>query len=154
VFDIPGLEAGRDLLHYKVVAAVLLFRFVRIMLVWRHPRHRMVDMIRPPSDANWFLPVYVWGLESLCHVRWLGANIVRIMESEGGLSIQKCFCNHAVLSAAILVVVLTLCFMEESLARTVGLPARAGQATLPLPVLGVMFGVMLNWDASAMVLMH
>jgi len=87
---------------------------------------------RPSSDATWYLPVYVWGIES-------NVNVVNVTAGDGWP------CLVAVQQALMLLVTLGLCLGAEAWARRRGRPARATQGALPLPVVAAIISVEMPW---------
>jgi len=128
-------------LHYRLVAILLLFRFGYIFFVRKYSRLIGKRISRPSSDATWFLPLYVWGVESLLHIKWwfdIGLN------SGSWISPLICF-EQFLFSAAMLIAVIGLCYLHESLARHFGMGVRESQITIPLPVLICILSVWSMW---------
>jgi len=126
---------------YKFVALLLLFRFVNIFFVRKYTRLIEKRTSRPSSDATWFLPVYVWGIESLLHIKWwfdIGLN-------SGSFISTLIYFEQFLFSAAILIVVIGLCYLQESWARHFGMGVRESQITIPLPLLVSILSVWLIW---------
>jgi hypothetical protein len=129
---------ARDLLHYTATGATLLIGLARIGL---HAKKRTT---RGPlsgtfaGDAAWFVPVYVWGIESLRHLTWwlLGGEFFPYPPS---------FLQHGEFTIAILAFVAAACLAEEYLAKRTGLPARQACGTIPVPTMAAIVGVLAVW---------
>ena len=88
--------------------------------------------MRPAWDATWYLPVYIWGIES-------NLNIVTIGAGDGPPWMV------APEQVVMLFVTLSLCLGTEGWARRRGAPSRAGLGAMPLPVVAAIVGVGLPW---------
>lgn len=153
--DMLWLDLSRDIFHYKFTAILLLFRFAYIFLLRKRSKLLRKRAPRPSSDATWFLPVYFWGIESLFHLlQWLAnfgwwwkANISQeVRVSDPGMDrIHPSFFEHGFFSAAVLIGVVGFCYLQEQLARRIGLGVRESQATIPLAVIVSILGVWFMW---------
>jgi hypothetical protein len=104
--------------------------------------------VRPASDMTWFIPVFIWGLESLHHLVWW------IGEPHGfcfGPPPAATF-ERAELTSVLMVGALAASFLSEHQARRHHRPARAPQATIPIAVLAALTGVQWTWALSLSVL--
>jgi len=113
-------------------------------LIW-YRRRKPSGVLRPsrPSDAMWFTPVYLWGVESICHAHWWA------FEAQwGGIAPNMLWIGiyEAFYSAAMLAVVCGGCFVAERQASKVGLRAREPQATLPVSVVASILSVVEAWS--------
>ena len=130
-----------DFLQYRVTLLCVALAFGAI--AWRArfggpgPRPRP----RAPSDLTWFVPVFVWGIESLRHALWwlFDAPFRGIAKS------PYLLLPRAELTSFILGAVLLACFLAEYVAHRVGCAGREPQATLPLPVFAAVLGVQWTW---------
>ena len=141
--DYPGVEFVREMGHYVALWAALAGQ---LGLIWRRAaageRIRPAALPRPPSDATWFVPVYVCGLSSLYHAWYALFGISHCF----GVP-EFVFAEHARFAFALLAAVVAWGFLAEHLARRVGLPARAWQGALPLAVVAALLGVAGAWAA-------
>jgi hypothetical protein len=128
-------------LHYRLVAVLLLFRFGYIFFVRKHSKLIEKRISRPSSDATWFLPVYVWGIEFLLYIKWL----YDMGPGSGSFISLAFYFEQFLFSAVILAIVIGLCFLQEFLARHVGMGVRESQITIPLPLLVGILSVWLIW---------
>lgn len=110
---------------------------VLLVAVFRRPLVR----VRPsPWESAWFVPIYVWGLESLVviqgrcgwHPNCFGPDVLGYLQDGAWI--------FAVGGG-----VLTCCLVAEAIARRRGLPARPHLGSVPLPVFAAMAGVAANW---------
>jgi hypothetical protein len=134
------VETG-DFLQYKATTMCVALQFAVIAwrFYFRSPASRRPK--RSASDLTWFVPVFVWGIESLRHAHWFAFDApVRGIAPSGYL-----FLPRAELTGFILGAVLLACFLAEYLAHRVGCAGRQPQATLPLPVAAAVFGVQSTW---------
>jgi hypothetical protein len=112
---------------------------VQLILVRSRPRKSSRTQ-RPPSDPTWFVPVYLWGLQSLGHIYqfengfWDHSDLTIVVYGEQYL-----------LNFGVAALVLAGCFLSEHWARQRGWAARAPQATLPLGVVAAIIGVQAVW---------
>ena len=127
-----------DLWQYKLTLLYVALQLAALR--WCRKGRRQV-LPRPASDLTWFVPMFVWGLESLHHLGWW------ILTSHG-----YCFGPpfdallwRWFLSGVLMVGTLIACFVSEFLARRMGWAARPAQATLPLPVVAALLGVHGTW---------
>lgn len=104
---------------------------------------------RPPSDAFWFLPVFVWGLESLHHCKWWAFEA----PFRGIVKTLLAFLPRIVLTEVMLGATVCGCFLAENLAHRRNLAARTPQATLPLGVVVAIVGVQWVWGLFVLGLM-
>jgi hypothetical protein len=135
-----------DLYHYKLTA---LYIVAQLLFISRWPHRRVTTSVqRPPSDATWFVPVFVWGLESLRHLAWW------LTDSHG-------FCfgvppaatlERAKLTSVFMIGALAASFLSEHQARRHHRAVRAAQATVPMSVLAALFGVQWTWALSLCIL--
>jgi hypothetical protein len=142
--EYPGVVLAREVQHYGPVWAVLALQFGAVLYQAKRRTvpPRRVPIVRPSSDATWFVPVHLWGIASIFHGGWL-------LFGDGphgcfGLS-PLAFGDHALFSFAVLGAVIPLCFLAEHLARRVGFPVRMPQATLPVALLAAILGVCGSW---------
>jgi hypothetical protein len=137
-----GVELSEAIFHYKFVAILLLFRFGYLFFFRKHFKLIKKRVPRPSSDATWFLPVYVWGIESIMYMnRWVNSQ-----EYSGGIKyLMNKFIEQFYISTIILIVVTGLCYLQEYLAHRVGMGVRESQATIPLSVLFSILGVWFIW---------
>lgn len=147
MLDALWLDLGRDVFHYKFTAILLLFRFGYIFFFRKHSKLIKERLPRPPSDATWFLPVHVWGIESLFHLGWWFALFLRGVKisSPGPDRLHPGLLEHGFFSASVLIVVVGLCYLQEHLAWCAGLGVRESQATIPLSVMISILGVWFVW---------
>ena len=136
----PTAVIARDAWHYLPAGASLALEFGVARL--RRAARPGTRVLRPHSDATWFVPVHLWGLCSLYHACWF-------LFGDGprgcwGVPVWV-FGSHAGFSWAVLAVVLSLCFLAEHVARRRGAPVRHCRATLPLPLLATILGVAGCW---------
>jgi hypothetical protein len=129
-----------DPFSYKAVVILLLFRFGHLYYSRKHFRSSRERTARLSSDATWFLPVYVWGIESLVH---LARPIISMRYKY--LIEPMHFSDYFFLTVSILMVVIGLCWLQEKIARGIGMTVRKSQATIPLSVLASILGVLLTW---------
>ncbi len=96
-----------------------------------------------PSDATWFVPVYIWGLESIGHAHWWAfrASWRGIAPNLLWIGIEQ-----SLYSAGVLALVCLACFHLERRAYGAGLRSRVPQATLPLPVVAGILSVVEAWS--------
>ena len=102
---------------------------------------------RRAADLAWFVPVYVWGLESLHHLSWWlfgnhgfcwGPPIISFF--------SRCFLSCLVMAATV-----GACFASEQWARQNGRAVRPAQATLPVPIVAAILGVQWTWGLHVLV---
>jgi hypothetical protein len=135
----------RDLFLYKFTILCVVTQFGAIVWWSRPSRRRQSRAPRPPSDAFWFLPVFVWGLESLRHCAWW------VFEGQFrgiGVAVAKtlpAFLPRIMLTELMLGITLCGCFLAENVAHRGNLAARIPQATLPLSVVAAIVGVQWAW---------
>jgi hypothetical protein len=96
--------------------------------------------VRPPSDPAWFVPIFVWGIESVRHAHW------SLFERPVEFPYLPDFAGQAGLSGLVLALVLAACFFTERRAGRQGLAARAPQVSLPLPVVAAILGAHWCWS--------
>jgi hypothetical protein len=118
-----------------------LAQFVAISWWSRSSLPRRGRAPRCSSDATWYLPVYVWGMES-------NINVVNATAGDGWV------CMVAVQQGAMLLVTLGLCLGAEAWARRGGCAARATQGALPLSVVAAIIGVEMPWLLFAIPTTH
>ena len=142
------LEAARlDGWQYKFTVLYLLVQLIAVTA--RRARVQPSrQTIRPASDATWFLPVYVWGIESIHHGYWwlFEAPFGGIAKTVYGLL------PRVELSVAVLMVTVGVCFLTEHLARRKGLPCRAAVGAVPLPVVVAVVAVQWIWGIWILVM--
>lgn len=105
---------------------------VRSVFSRTRPGRGRKGQVRPAWDATWYLPVYIWGIES-------NLNIVTIGAGDGPPWMV------APEQVVMLFVTLSLCLGTEGWARRRGAPSRAGLGAMPLPVVAAIVGVGLPW---------
>jgi hypothetical protein len=111
-----------------------------LVLAWCSRRTRRQHVPRPMSDATWFVPVYVWGIECLVDAANYGAGHFGWPE-------------RAVGDVIMLIVALALSLSAEMWARRLGCAARRSQGSVPLPVVAAVLSVLLTWIAILVVSM-
>jgi hypothetical protein len=135
-----------DVFQYKLT---FLYIGVQLLAVTRWPRRLGAQpSIRSAADMTWFMPVFVWGLESLHHLVWW------LSESHGfcfGIPPAATF-ERAELTSVLMVGALAASFLSEHQARRHHRAARPAQATVPLPVLAALMGVEWTWTLVLSVL--
>ena len=137
-----------DLSQYKftfLYAAGQLALAGRARVHERHPMHAA----RPPADLTWFVPIYVWGLESLHHLAWW------LLGSHGfcfGPPISSLF-SRGFLTCLVMAATVGASFVSEQWARQNRRAARAAQATLPLPIVAAIIGVLWTWALHVLLLL-
>lgn len=129
-----------DIFSYKAVAILIIFRFGYLFFSRKRFISSRERTARLSSDATWFLPVYVWGIDSLVHL----ARPIIVMQYRYLIEPTQ-FSDYFFLTVSILIVVIGLCFLQEKIARRIGISVRASQATIPLSVLACILGVLLTW---------
>ncbi len=144
MWDDPCVVATRDLLHYRVAPAFLIFRFLWLLTAARRGKRNLASPKRPAWDATWFLPVYVGGVESLLHLTWWSGGIA----VRGIIPPGICLLEHGALSGLVLLGLLAACIIQEWTAPRVGIAARASVGALPLPVVAALAGVAATWTLS------
>src|SRR5512139_1452496 len=108
------LEAARlDAWHYKFTLAYLALQLVVTALRTPTESLRRARIPRASWDATWFLPVYIWGLESLRHGYWWLFEV----PYTGFEKTVYGFGARVELSGAMLFIALGGCFLAEHLAR-------------------------------------
>jgi hypothetical protein len=135
-----------DVLQYKLTASYVVAQLL-VISRWRS-RTATLPSVRSASDLTWFIPVFIWGLESLHHLVWW------LSESHGfcfGTPPAATF-ERAELTSVLMVGALAASFLSEQQARRHHRPARAAQATVPLPVLAALIGVQWTWALCLSVL--
>jgi hypothetical protein len=160
--DLEVAEALESLLRYTVTGAFLagqlaVVRFRRAPLTVRR-------IARPAWDATWFVPAYIWSIESLLHLSevlipsdsfpdsWgVGASI-HLGFVRFGLGTRYCFGfpvsvfgTRALVSALIGVFVVSACLLCERVARRRGRSVREAPWTLPAGVVAALIGVAITW---------
>lgn len=135
-----------DLYHYKLTA---LYIVAQLLVASRWPRRPNTPFPqRPPSDATWFVPVFVWGLEALGHLVWW------LTDSHGfcfGLP-PAATLERVKVTTFMMATALAASVLSEHLARRHHRAARAAQATVPVSVLAALLGVQWTWACSLCVL--
>ena len=98
----------------------------------------------PPvrSDLTYFLPVFVWGIESVVHGHQAMFGPSRYCF---GFPIWA-FASQAALSGVVGMALIAAGLLSERWARRGGWFVREGWAALPLPVVAGLVGVQLNWS--------
>jgi hypothetical protein len=136
----PCVEVPKDLLRYKATAMLLAVGCVRIGLAALARRAPRAPARTPSWDAAWFIPVYAWGIESLHHAAWwvFGGEF---------FPYAPAFIEHGALSIAVLAGTVAFCMAQERAAWHAGLPARAPQFTIPLPLVAGIVGVLAVWSS-------
>lgn len=126
---LDGWQYKFTLLYLVVQLAVIAALPVRV----RHPRRST----RPASDATWFLPVSVWGLESIRNGYWwiFEAPFIGIAKT------VHAFLPRIELAAAALMVTTAVCLSSEHLARRRRLPCRAAAGSVPASVVAAIIAV-------------
>jgi hypothetical protein len=119
-----GLELSEPIFHYKFVAILILFRFGYLFFSRKRFKFIKERIPRSPSDATWFLPVYIWGIEFLLYIKWL----YDIVAGSGSLMSPALPFVHFLISLVILVIVIGLCFLQEFLARHIGMGVREARS--------------------------
>lgn len=137
--DYPGVVLGREASHYMPAWLALAAQLGAIVRRAR-ARARPIAAARPPSDATWFVPVYLCALSSIYHAYW---SLFGLSHCWGLPTFV--YAEHAQFAAAALALTTLLCFLGEHLARIVGLPVRAPQATLPGAVVAALLGAGGSW---------
>jgi hypothetical protein len=135
-----------DLYLYKLTAFCIVAQLVAISR-WPH-RRATKPPPRPSSDATWFVPVYVWGLESLRHLVWWLTEPHRFCF---GLPFSASF-QRVELTAIIMAVALAGSFLSERQARRHRRAVREAQAAVPISVVAALFGVQWTWALSLAIL--
>ena len=127
---------------YRFTLAIAALQWFSIALRARkaHPAARS-PASRSSSDLYWFLPVLAWGVESTIRVaKWF-------------VGVEGVYWAYEVFGQAVASTILLVCLLGSSIAaertcRSVGLPARSGQATVPLPILAAVLSVWLVWATA------
>lgn len=135
------LAGTGDFLQYPVTLLCVALEFAAI--AWRACFRGSAPPPQPraASDLTWFVPVFVWGIESLRHgLWWIYEAPFRGIAAGPHLLVLR-----AGLTCIIMVAVLLACFLAEYLADRVGCAGREPQATLPLPVFAAVLGVQWAW---------
>ena len=132
----------RDLWEYKFTLTTVSLQLAAIRWWPRLEGARVHRPFRPSGDLAWFVPAFIWGIESLHHVAWRMFATSYCFASPLPTTVQA-----AALSGALMVLVIALCLLSEHLARAEGWAGRAPQLTLPLPVIAAITGVQWTWGA-------
>jgi len=135
-----------DVFQYKLTA---LYVVAQLLAITKWPsRIAPPSAVRPASDVTWFLPVFIWGLESLHHLVWWLTEPHRFCF---GIPPAATF-ERAELTSVMMAGALAASFLSERQARRHRRPARAAQATVPLPVVAALIGVQWTWALCLSVL--
>jgi hypothetical protein len=90
----------------------------------------------------YFVPIYIWGIESLAHAHWwafrasfrgIAPNLLWIGAEQG------------VYSLGVLGMTAAACILAEYFAARTGMRTRAGRGTVPLPVVAGVSAVGMAW---------
>lgn len=135
-----GVEL-KSLFHYKYAFILLLFRFGYIFFSRKRFKFIKGRVPRPSFDAIWFLPVFIWGIESLNHMVWWDVE----RQIQGFEYYQIGRIEHGFFSALIFLIIIGLCLLQEYLARYVGIGVRENQSTIPISLIVVFLSVISVW---------
>ena len=111
---------------------------VAVLRWW--PRTERSRLCRPASDATWFVPVFIWGVESLDHLlewpwtRGMCFGVPRDWVGAQGIG------SGAMLCAAVIA-----CLWSEGIARRTGRGVRSATWSIPAGVAAGIVSVELNW---------
>jgi|WetSurMetagenome_2_1015567.scaffolds.fasta_scaffold455619_1 hypothetical protein len=145
----------KELLRDYALTLSYVFAQLVVIRIWpRQKDHRPARAPRPPSDPLWFVPVYLWGLQSLYQLCEVHSGLTGTEGTKG--CVGSSILLYGMLFTAnlyLLLLVLAGCFLSEHWARKRGWPARAPQATLPLGAVAALIGVQAGWGITYLLFM-
>lgn len=135
-------ELSTELLHYRLTLAAVALEFIAIAGLSRRRQVSSARPCRPPWDSTWFVPIYVWGIESLLHAH---SSLTTVAAGHGLLGAVFWLLIRLEVSGLALLCALGACAVAEWWAVSRGLPARAGVGAVPFPTVAAIIAVYWTW---------